>query len=100
MIELSETLVFAIIALVALVIALVVIAIVAIPQYFKHANKMARIEAEAERKAARVEAERQRLDSFNEIIHKAQLGDIARDCIAGKETAWVDTPTGDKKPSA
>ena len=95
MIELTETLVFAIIAL----IALVIIAIVAIPQYFKHAMKTAKIEAEAERKAARAEAEQQRMNSFNEIVHKAQLADLARDCIAGKETAWTDTDD-DKKPSA
>lgn len=93
MIELTETLLGGIMAFSALVFAGASVLIAAIPQYLKHLRKQAEAEAKATREADRIEAERQRLDSFNEIVHKAQLADLARDCIAGKETAWVDTPT-------
>lgn len=98
MIELTETLLWGIMAFSTLVFAGASVLIAAIPQYLKHLRKTAEAEAEAKRKADRVEAERQRMDSFNEIVHKAQLADLARDCIAGKETAWVDAPT-DAKPT-
>ena len=98
MIELTETLVFAVMVVLGLIFGLVAITTVAILLILKHLRKTAEAEAKAEKEAARIEAERQRLDSFNEIVHKAQLADLARDCIAGKETAWVDTPT-DAKPA-
>ena len=93
MIELTETLIWGIMAFSSLIFGLATVAIAAFPQYLKHLRKTAEAEAEAKRKADRIEAERQRLDSFNEIVHKAQLADLARDCIAGRETAWVDTST-------
>jgi len=96
MIEITETLFWVFMAFAALVSAAASVLIVAIPSYLKHLRKTAEAEADAKRKADRIEAERQRIDSFNEIIHKAQLGDLARDCIAGKETAWVDTSTEEK----
>jgi len=96
MIELTETLVFAVMVVLGLIFGLVAITTVAILLILKHLRKTAEAEAKAEKEAARIEAERQRLDSFNEIVHKAQLADLARDCIAGKETAWVDTSTDAK----
>ena len=96
MIEITESLVWGIMAFTSLIFAAASVAVAVIPQYLKHLRKTAEAEAEAQRKADRIEAERQRLDSFNEIVHKAQLADLARDCIAGRETAWVDSSTETK----
>ena len=89
MIELTETLLWGIMAFGAVAFAGASVLIAAIPQYLKHLRKQAEAEADAKREADRIEAERRRLDSFNEIVHKAQLADLARDCIAGRETAWT-----------
>jgi hypothetical protein len=97
MIEITESLVWGIMVFSTVIFAAASVAIAVIPQYLKHLRKTAEAEAEAQRKADRIEAERQRIDSFTEIIHKAQLADVARDCIAGRETAWVEP--AEVKPS-
>jgi len=97
MIEITETLLWGIMVFSSLICAAASVAVAVIPQYLKHLEHVAAAEADTKRKADRIEAERQRIDSFTEIIHKAQLADVARDCIAGRETAWVDAPS-DQKP--
>jgi len=85
-IELSEPFVL----IVVVMFCVVAFTFVLIPELLKHYRKVQKAEAEAERTAQKAEQEQQRLDAFNEIVHKAQLSDLAKDCIAGRET-WTGT---------
>lgn len=85
-IELSEPFVL----LVVVMLCVVAFTVVLIPELLKHYRKVQKAETEAEHTAQKAEQERQRLDAFNEIVHKAQLSDLAKDCIAGRET-WTET---------
>lgn len=83
-IELSEPFLLFIV----MMICVVTFTVVLIPELPKHYRKVQKAETEAERAVQKAEHERQRLHAFNEIVHKAQLSDFARDCISGRET-WI-----------
>ena len=68
--------------------ALVTLAAVVVPAWLAHVERRQKYELRT-----------MRMETFDEVLHKAQLADLARDCIAGRET-WEPEPAtsgGDNK---
>lgn len=68
--------------------AMVTLAAVVIPAWLAHVERKQKYELRT-----------MRMETFDEMLHKAQLADLARDCIAGRET-WEPEPAtsgGDSK---
>lgn len=68
--------------------ALVTLAAVVVPAWLAHVERRQKYELRT-----------MRMETFDEVLHKAQLADLARDCIAGQET-WEPEPAtsgGDNK---
>jgi hypothetical protein len=61
------------------------IAAFAVPAYLNHLKHVQKVENKHELRLMR-------LNTFDEVLHKAQLADLARDCIAGRETWQQEDP--------